>query len=416
MDQFIRGLGNETLQTDILAKASQLKTFEEVVKHAEGFEAAQRDQSQLQTNPEVLALRSSMYQQKKKQLMGPKGNNRGPRKCPGCGSTEHGQWNANDRAEKCPAWGKECEHCGKMNHFRDVCRTRGQAEVHGIHQETLDTNSSADTKINIDSQVAAISADPILSPRGELLAQVSLKVPRCNKETKTIPQYTYPDSGANICVGGPQHLAKFNLSIEDLIPPGRTSKFSTSSGESVVLIGWLPAKITIGNNVTSQPFYISRSVDRIYLSSYALIDLNILPPTYPLPMDHSATVRAVAAEPTEPSRQLPERPEKLPFAATEENIPKLKDFLIQAFADTAFNAQAEPFPCMSGPPAHIHLKEGAQPYARHSPIPIPLNWKKIIKEYLDDLVRRGIIIPVPIGMPVIWCALMVIIAKKNGKP
>ena len=71
--------------------------------------------------------------------------------------------------------------------------------------------------------------------------------------------------------------------------------------------------------------------------------------------------------------------EELPFPATEENIPNLRNYLIEAFADTAFNSKAEPFPCMSGPPAHIHLKPDAQPYARHSPIPIPLNWKGIIK-------------------------------------
>ena len=34
-DQFIRGLYTESLQTDILAKASQLKTLEEIIKHAE---------------------------------------------------------------------------------------------------------------------------------------------------------------------------------------------------------------------------------------------------------------------------------------------------------------------------------------------------------------------------------------------
>ena len=68
MDQFIRGIGNETLQTDILAKASQLTTLEAVVKHAEGFEAAQRDQSQLHATPEVMAARSSTYQYRKKRI------------------------------------------------------------------------------------------------------------------------------------------------------------------------------------------------------------------------------------------------------------------------------------------------------------------------------------------------------------
>ena len=303
--QFIRGLGNETLQTDILAKASQLKTLEDVVKHAEGFEAAQRDQSQLQTNPEVFGIRSSMYKQKK--------NQKGPRKCPGCGSTEHGQWNSNDRSEKCPAWGKECNQCGIPNHFGTVCRKKDQAGVHGIHQESVTTaNSSVDT--NDGAQVAAISANPPVSPRGEILTELSLKLPRYNKEFAPISLYTFPDSGSDILVGGPQHLAKFNLNIDVLIPPGQVNTFKTSSGERVDLIGWLPAKIKVGNNTTTQPFYVSRSVDRIYLSRYALMDLNILPPTYPLPMDHNPTVAAVATEltPTHTQASLTTREATVP--------------------------------------------------------------------------------------------------------
>ena len=44
-DQFICGLHNETLQKDILAKATQLKTIDDIVKHAEAFKTALRDQS-----------------------------------------------------------------------------------------------------------------------------------------------------------------------------------------------------------------------------------------------------------------------------------------------------------------------------------------------------------------------------------
>ena len=42
-DQFIDGLHNVQLQTDILAKACNLKTVEDIVKHAEAFEIALRD-------------------------------------------------------------------------------------------------------------------------------------------------------------------------------------------------------------------------------------------------------------------------------------------------------------------------------------------------------------------------------------
>ena len=48
-DQFLRAFQNEILQTELLAKASQLKTIEEIVQHAEAFETSVRDQSQLQT-------------------------------------------------------------------------------------------------------------------------------------------------------------------------------------------------------------------------------------------------------------------------------------------------------------------------------------------------------------------------------
>ena len=47
----MKGLNNDTLQTDILAKANQLKTLEDIIKHAKAFESALRDQSSLQHPP-----------------------------------------------------------------------------------------------------------------------------------------------------------------------------------------------------------------------------------------------------------------------------------------------------------------------------------------------------------------------------
>ena len=93
-DQFIRGLHNESIQTDILAKASQLKTLEDVIKHSEAFETAQRDQIQLQGSSEVMAARMSDYQKKKKEPNLPKPQTTRP--CSGCGSHSHGQPGSND--------------------------------------------------------------------------------------------------------------------------------------------------------------------------------------------------------------------------------------------------------------------------------------------------------------------------------
>ena len=65
-DQFIRGLHNSQLQTDILAKSSYLKTLDDVVKHAEAFETAVLDQSALHESSE--AMRISEYRRQQRSL------------------------------------------------------------------------------------------------------------------------------------------------------------------------------------------------------------------------------------------------------------------------------------------------------------------------------------------------------------
>ena len=113
-DQLIRGLHNEILQTDILAKASHLKTLEDIIKHAEAFETALRDQQSLQGS-EAMAARSSYKTQQRK----PGNQQRKNIKCSGCGSLTH--CNA-DRPTHCPAWEVTCHNCNKLHHFARVCR------------------------------------------------------------------------------------------------------------------------------------------------------------------------------------------------------------------------------------------------------------------------------------------------------
>lgn len=125
-DQFIRGLNNDMLQTDILAKADQLEKLEDVVKHSEAFEAAIRDQSMMQEGADIQHIRSSEYRKKKlekdkKETMNRNGNSANQKKpCVGCGRFGHG---GKDRQAKCAAWGRECYKCHQQNHFSRVCRS-----------------------------------------------------------------------------------------------------------------------------------------------------------------------------------------------------------------------------------------------------------------------------------------------------
>ena len=113
-------------------------------------------------------------------------------------------------------------------------------------------------------------------------------------------------------------------------------------------------------------------------------------------------------------KQLLTRTKRLPFPPTEQNIRRLKNWLLEYFAETAFKNNGEFLP-MSGPAAHIHLKEGAVPKARYSPVPMPFHFKEPARQALWEDVKRGITTPVPVGMPTDWYSTMVITAKENGK-
>ena len=179
-----------------------------------------------------------------------------------------------------------------------------------------------------------------------------------------------------------------------------------------------------------QPLYICDKVDRIYFSHQGCLETNITPPSFPYPMEKPTTKNDIATIMTQqvpPTNPPPPNPPPLPtspppsslpplpYPPTPKNIPKLEKYLLEQFGNTIFNKKS-PFPAMNLKPAHIHLKPHAKPYARHTPIPIPIQWKQVIKDSLDRDFDRGIITPVPVGTQVEWCSPMVVTTKKGGTP
>ena len=135
-DQVIKGLSNDVLQTDILAKADHLKELDDVVKHGEAFEAALRDQMLMQESGEAHHLRSSEYR-RRKQEKGQKIDKDTPTKsqrkrCPGCETYRH---SPSDRITKCNAWDKECYKCHQRNHYSRMCPQNSQKVMDDAEQD-----------------------------------------------------------------------------------------------------------------------------------------------------------------------------------------------------------------------------------------------------------------------------------------
>ena len=546
-DQFIRGINNDVLQTDILAKAGTLKTLAQTVQHAESFETALHDQSQLSgqssSSPAVQAVRMSNYRRTKQQTQHKQQTHHwsssspsqqaaptagynsshhtpapasGPRPCTGCGSTQH---SSKDRSSRCPAWGKACLKCSRQNHFSHVCRSGTYTA-----QEIDDPGAIASLMAHIHDPNAELcghvcfnQGDGTFSrPSGHAVQEIDATLipfsptpdprPQNQQPRDTAPTIlkVFPDSGASICLAGPQHLTAMGLNSTHLIPCNKTVR--AVGGFTMTCHGWLPIIFAISGRVTKQALYICEKVDKIYFSRRGCIDIGIIPESFPTPMPHadspmasllpanmaqvphppglaipthgtpmssrvpdrvhvgmvstrhvhsdtthvpsdtthalsaaqhvpSDTTHALSAAQHVPSdtthvpsntshvtsdnspsdRTPPSRPAQIPFPPTQENVPRLEKWLLDAFRSSAFN-RAPPFPSMTGPPAHIHLTEGAIPKARHTPIPVPYHFKAAVKAALDADVEKGIISPVPVGHPTDWCAVMVITQKKDGSP
>ena len=69
---------------------------------------------------------------------------------------------------------------------------------------------------------------------------------------------------------------------------------------------------------------------------------------------------------------------------------------------------------MEGKPLDIEFFPGTKPTIVHTPIPVPHDRKKRVKEELDRDVAQGIIEPVPVGTTTTWCSRMVVAPKKDG--
>ena len=64
------------------------------------------------------------------------------------------------------------------------------------------------------------------------------------------------------------------------------------------------------------------------------------------------------------------------FPPTEENMPRLKAWLIGRFSTSSFNTSSAPLATMSGPPIKIHINPEVNSEVFHKPNSIPHHWPR----------------------------------------
>lgn len=220
----------------------------------------------------------------------------------------------------------------------------------------------------------------------------------------------------------------------------------------VDIIGGVLLKFTATNPKTGrvresrQLVYISKTVPAIYLSKEACIDLGTISPNFPqigeyedctdmaevdnlsaahcavygLPKCSNSGVVKPGDTPCHcPVRALApaDRP-ALPCAPTAENLPQLKQFILERYKASAFNCcEHQVLPLMTdSPPLRLHIDPQATPTAVYTPSAVPRHWVQDVKNGLDRDERLGVIEKVPVNEPVTWTSRMLVTPKSDGSP
>ena len=182
---------------------------------------------------------------------------------------------------------------------------------------------------------------------------------------------------------------------------------------------------------------MTEGLHRLFLSKTVCKDLGIIDPTFPSigriathPTINKCSIESPGQDGTEadgqerhagqsscqcPTRTLPPpSPSQPPFDATEENIPKLKEWILNKYNASAFNCcENQILPLITNsPPMALHVDTQARPVAAHKTAPVSLHWQREVKEGLDNDVAMGVLKKVEVGEPTTWCLWMVACAKK----
>lgn len=290
----------------------------------------------------------------------------------------------------CPAKDVSCHHCQKKGHYKRMCRSRKRPDK---GQETLSSSGAV-------SYVGEVRRGP--QPLVAVVASLSGR-----QEGR--PVMAVADTGAQVCVAGPALLAKLGVKERGLLRKGGLRDVADLP---LACLGTFECCFALDGRSTRQEVFVVKTARNLFLSLTACKDLGLVPDTFPFHVPTAAGTRMESVSDPE----LPPTPETIPYPPLEENVERLQEWLKQHFSASTFNTDRSPLPAMAGAPHHIHLHADARPFACHTPAQVPRHWEREVKKQLDEDVRKEILLPVPAGESTEWCARMVVVAKKSGRP
>ena len=336
-----------------------------LVSYIESTEAGKHSILRISRSQSAAAARSSHHNQWNSSLR------ENTEKCSHCGTISHGDGsNRRTRKEKCPAYGQTCTKCTRMHHLSSVCKSKHKPQPQPAtpNDTTAGTSATVDKQDGAFSSICSINSDTTLGLHSVILdhhlydnmcnrwsrqfskAQPFIKLAMSTHKddyqalgfTMTCPPTSctiqgMADTGCQSCLCGLQIIRKLGMSEKDLISV--TMRVHAANKQDIGIPG--AAIVTLcGISKTSkqletrQILYITDNTDKLFISREACIALGMISKDFPAigemaSLDISSQPSIICECPRR--RPPPLRLTVLPFPATQENIPKLKQYLLDYY-------------------------------------------------------------------------------------
>ena len=457
--QLVRGLEDPSIQEKVLAQAATDKDLDlkKITEFVIAQEMGMRSSKILNSGAGIGKI--SDYQRGRSNTLPSKLRpekddevKHSDQKCRFCGKIGHGEYpDFETRKEKCKAWGIKCDSCGRKGHYKAVCKkqpsakkvTASDTESEGdSHSGLVFAMFSSPTKRrHVRRKMKTLSHMAVnefgkwerARPAPHPVVVVGIAVSSDSYEQLEIPEpashqptnvQAVADTGAMVLVGGMNLVHQLRVKKQELIPV--SYNIGGADNGPLELIGGLLVEVSLGDRSHKELCYIAKNVTELLLSEATMKALGMIPENFPDVGPSMATVQKCEVKDESnpevcgcPVRAKPPPvPQSLPFPPTEENIPKLKDWIIEQYSSSAFNCcENQKLPLVNETvPMSLYVDSEAKPVAHHKAYPVPIHWQGEVKAGLDSDVKIGVLEKVPVGEPTDWCSRMVCVSKKDGKP
>ena len=476
-DNLIRGIADPEILSDLLGDSKSDRTLDETVTYIAQKEEGKATRTAVADRTSVISHSSKTKPNRNnpkcwacgEERHGPKNDrNTRSKNCPAWSST----------CSKCSVRGhlstycSKCQDCDNWGH-RDKGSRFCSKNPNSSKEQKRKTDSSYKTEDCSDDDSASFMYDQLCATEclstkhynqhsekpldhhvyeGKWIARPSKPHPVMTVQLRPLPQdhaelghpmgktsgltsISIPmiaDSGCQSSIIPFRSALAMGVSKEDIFPVKLSMKGAIS--EDLAVEGGIVVEVAVADDSgrhrsTKQLVYVSKKIEKAFLCREALTALGAIPASFPLvpsarhPNSESlASVESGREEMCSCPRRgqdPPPLPTKLPLGltATDEHVPRLKDWLLEYYASTAFNVcEHQPLPMMEGEPLKLYVDPDARPVAVHKPALVPIHWQDKVQQDLERDVDIGVLEKVSANTPVTWCSRMVVTAKSDGTP